>query len=156
MKTFHLDSNLRLPKPLYEVFTFFADAYNLEEITPSFLGFEVLTPRPVPMKVGQIIDYKLRLRGLPVRWRSEITAWDPPFRFIDEQRKGPYKLWIHEHRFTELDGMTLCEDHVEYAVPGGSIVNTLFVEKDVKAIFDFRRRKLAEIFGCGCDDEVAA
>lgn len=162
MKSFHLRTAIWLPKTLDDVFPFFADAYNLQEITPPFLNFEVVTPRPVPMRVGRRIDYKLRVRGIPLRWQSEITAWEPPHRFVDEQRKGPYRLWIHEHRFSERDGMTLCEDHVEYAVLGGALINRLIVERDVQAIFAHRQRKMVEIFGqvddsgCGAADESAA
>lgn len=147
MKTFHLRSEVRLPKPLSEVFPFFSDAYNLETLTPPLLKFEVLTPAPIPMKVGQTIDYRLRVRGVPLRWRSEITAWEPPHRFVDEQVRGPYRLWRHEHRFREEDGVTIAEDHVEYAVLGGSLVHWLLVERDVKKIFEYRRRRMEEIFG---------
>ena len=162
MKSFHLRTAIWLPKTLDDVFPFFADAYNLQEITPPFLNFQVLTPRPVPMRVGQRIDYKLSVRGIPLRWQSEITAWEPPYRFVDEQLKGPYRLWKHEHRLTERDGMTLCEDHVEYAVLGGALINRLIVERDVEAIFGYRQQKLVEIFGqvggggCSVTDESAA
>ncbi len=160
MKTFRLQTGLWLPKPLDEVFPFFADAHNLQAITPPFLRFEVETPRPVPMEEGSLIDYKLRVRGLPLRWRSEITAWEPPYRFVDEQRQGPYRLWVHEHRFTEREGKTFCEDDVEYAVPGGALINWLVVERDVKAIFAYRSKKLVEIFGavedCDCMISEAA
>ncbi len=95
---------------------------------------------------GTLIDYKLRLRGIPVRWQTEITAWEPPVRFVDEQKRGPYQQWIHEHRFEEKDGGTLCHDHVRYAVLGGAIVNKFLVRRDVETIFEFRRKKLLELF----------
>ena len=136
-----------LASPLAEVFPFFSDAYNLEELTPPWLRFEVVTPRPIEMAVGTEIEYRLKIRGIPVRWQSEITAWEPPFRFVDEQRKGPYSLWIHEHRFREEDGRTIAEDHIRYAVPGGSLVHRLFVRRDVERIFAFRKRKMEELFG---------
>jgi len=98
------------------------------------------------MKRGQTIDYRLKVRGFPLRWRSEITEWAPPYRFVDEQIQGPYKVWRHEHIFTERDGKTICEDDVVYAVFGGPLVNRLLVESDVKRIFEYRRKRLLEIF----------
>ena len=99
------------------------------------------------MSQGLKIDYKLRLRGLPVRWQSEITRWEPPALFVDEQRRGPYRLWVHEHRFREENGMTLAEDLVRYAVPGGWLVDRLFVRRDLRKIFDYRHSQLREAFG---------
>lgn len=111
----------------------------------------MLTPQPIAMRPAAVIEYRLRLRGLPVRWRSEITAWEPPFRFVDEQRRGPYRLWIHEHRFEEREGRTLVSDRVRYAVPGGPLlegsVNRLFVRPDLDRIFAFRRAVLVRLFG---------
>ena len=147
MRTFDLYCSVRLLKPLAEVFPFFADAHNLETLTPSWLNFEVLTPRPIAMKPGATIDYKLKVRGVPIRWKSEITAWEPPFRFIDEQQKGPYSLWVHEHRFREVDGHTIADDHIRYAVPGGTLVHSLFVRRDVQGIFAYRQKKMQELFG---------
>ena len=135
------------PRPLDEVFAFFADAGNLEAITPPWLGFEILTPRPIAMRPGALIDYRLRLRGLPVRWRTEISLWQPPHRFVDEQRRGPYREWRHEHTFAAVDDGTLVRDHVRYQVPGGRLVHELFVRRDVARIFDFRRDRLAQLLG---------
>jgi ligand-binding SRPBCC domain-containing protein len=135
-----------LPRPRAEVFPFFADAANLQAITPPWVGFTIVTPLPVEMRVGAIIDYRLRIRGLSVRWKTEITAWDPPFRFADEQRKGPYRQWIHEHHFEEKDGGTLVIDHVRYRAPGGQLVERLLVRPDVERIFAFRKQRLAELF----------
>lgn len=146
MTLYRLDTELWLPKPRLEVFPFFADAANLQRITPNWLSFEILTPKPIPMHVGAKIDYRLRVRGLPIRWQSEITAWEPPYRFIDEQRRGPYRIWKHEHRFEEKDGGTLCTDHIQYAVWGGALVNRLFVRRDVARIFEFRQVALKQIF----------
>jgi len=143
---FKLETELWLPHRRDEVFHFFADAFNLETLTPPWLKFEVLTPRPIVMRVGLQIDYRLRLRGLPLRWRSEITAWEPPGRFVDEQRRGPYRAWIHEHTFEEQDGGTLARDRVQYAVIGGQLVNRLLVRRDVEKIFLFRREKLRGLF----------
>ena len=134
MRTFELTSEVLLPRRLAEVFPFFADAGNLERLTPPWLRFRVLTPERIEMRPGAIIDYRLRLRGVPIRWRSEITAWEPPFRFVDEQRRGPYRLWIHEHRFEERAGQTLASDHVRYAVPGGRLVHRILVRPDLERV----------------------
>ena len=147
MTLFTLQSEILLPRPLGEVFAFFSDARNLEAITPGWLSFHILSPTPMVMRPGTLIDYQLRVRGLPLRWRSEITAWDPPHRFVDEQRRGPYRRWIHEHTFTTHPGGTLCRDHVRYAVWGGKIIQKLFVRRDVETIFAFREQKLRELFG---------
>ena len=147
MRVFTLSSRVVLPRPLRDVFPYFAEARNLEKLTPPWLRFEVLTPVPVEMAAGARIDYRLRLRGIPIRWQSEITAWEPPTRFVDEQRRGPYRLWIHEHRFEERDGMTVAEDFVRYAIPGGSLVHRLFVRRDVERIFEYRRDRMRLTFG---------
>lgn len=105
------------------IFEFFADARNLERITPPWLSFRILTPGEIEMKPGTTIDYALRMGGLPLRWRSEITAFEPGVRFIDTQLRGPYKVWIHEHRFVQRDGLTEVHDHVEYEAPGPSPSN---------------------------------
>lgn len=140
-------SNVWLPRPVAEVFPFFADARNLEELTPPFLRFQVLSPPPIPMAAGTRIDYRLRLHGIPIRWQSEITAWEPMRMFVDEQRRGPYRTWIHTHRFTAKNGGTLVEDEVRYDVPGGALVNALFVRNDVARIFAYREAKLRARFG---------
>jgi ligand-binding SRPBCC domain-containing protein len=145
-KLFTLETKLFLSRSVASVFPFFADAGNLEKITPPWLKFEVVAPLPVSMSVGRLIDYRLRLHGIPLHWQSEITAWEPPYRFVDEQRIGPYRTWIHEHRFTECDYGCIVEDSVCYAVLGGRLVNYLFVRKDVQRIFRYRARKLQEIF----------
>ncbi len=146
MKIYTLTSELWLPKPVEEVFPFFADARNLERITPPWLHFEIVTPGPIEMRPGTIIDYRLRLRGIPLRWRSEITVWEPPHRFVDEQRRGPYRLWVHEHLFSRHNGGTLARDVVRYSVPGGDVVHRLFVAPDLNRIFEYRRRELQKIF----------
>jgi ligand-binding SRPBCC domain-containing protein len=117
-------------------------------LTPPWLHFEVLTARPIVMATGSVIDYKLRIRGLPVRWQSKITAWEPPLRFVDEQVRGPYSLWVHEHVFRDGNGGTIAEDHIRYSVPGGALFHLLFVRRDVERIFAFRKRKMQELFGC--------
>lgn len=96
----------------------FSKATNLQQITPPWLNFEVLTPTAIEMKSGQTIDYRVKFRGFPLPWRSEITVWEPPFRFVDEQTRGPCKVWHHDHTFPERDGETVCKDSVSYAVLG--------------------------------------
>lgn len=136
-----------LPRTPDAVFPFFADAHNLQRLTPPWLHFQVLTPPPIQMRSGTRIDYRLRVHGMPVRWQSEITAWEPPLRFVDEQRRGPYRAWRHEHRFEARDGGTLAIDRVDYAAPGGALVEQLLIERDLRAIFAYRQRRLAAVFG---------
>ena len=148
MKTFTLTNELWLPQQPQDVFPFFADAFNLERLTPPSLGFQVLTPPPIEMRVGTLIDYRVRLRGIPMRWQSEITKWEPPHRFVDEQLRGPYRQWIHEHAFTSQDGGTMAKDTVRYAVLGGAIVQRLFVASELKRIFQYRNAALKDHFSC--------
>lgn len=145
MKTFKLTTEQLIEKSQEEVFSYFSDAHNLPEITPPWLHFEMLTPYPIEMEVGTLIDYQLKLRGIPVRWQSEITEWEPPHFFADKQRRGPYRCWIHKHTFVETDGGTLVGDDVEYAVLGGKLINKLFVRPDIEKIFDYRAQKLQEL-----------
>ena len=146
MKIFECERSATLPFPRERVFDFFSRAENLELLTPPWLSFNILTPAPIRMGEGALIDYRLRLHGIPITWRSEITVWEPPYRFVDEQRRGPYRLWVHTHRFTEVDGGTQVEDLVKYAVVGGSLINKLFVAPDIKRIFDYRQTRLRELF----------
>ena len=145
MPTLALD--LTLARRRIDVFAFFADALNLEAITPPWLHFRILTAPPIEMREGTIIDYRLRLRGVPIRWQSEIIAWEPPRRFVDEQRRGPYRRWIHEHTFEEHDGATVVRDRVDYAVPGGAAVDRLVVARDLDRIFAFRHKALERLLG---------
>lgn len=146
MKIFHLRSQLWLARPRTEVFEFFSNALNLETITPPWLNFHVLTPQPIHMHEGTEIEYRLKLHSVPLRWKTRINLWDPPNRFVDEQIRGPYRLWIHEHKFAEDCGRTTCEDHVQYAMFGGTFVNKLLVERDVRQIFAYRSERLRELF----------
>lgn len=123
------------------------DAGNLEKLTPPWLHFHVLTPLPVEMQVGVRIDYQLRVRGVPLRWQSEITAWEQDHRFVDEQRRGPYRVWRHEHLFERCGGGTRVIDHVRYAVHFDFLIHGWLVRPDVERIFAFRRKKLVEDFG---------
>ena len=147
MRVFTLQTTLWLPQPADRVFAFFADAANLETLTPPWLRFRILTPLPIATAAGTRLDYRLRYRGLPLRWRTEILAWEPPHRFVDSQIKGPYRRWVHEHTFVEQDGGTLATDNVEYALLGGALTNALLIGRDVERIFAYRRQRLHEIFG---------
>jgi len=143
---FVLRTCLWLPQTPASVFPFFADARNLGHITPPWLNFEILSPLPVSMRVGAKIEYRLRLHGLPLRWLTEITAWDPPHRFVDAQRRGPYRTWVHAHSFIESGGGCEMWDDVKYSVFGGSLVHSFFVKRDVRRIFEYRAQKLKAIF----------
>lgn len=151
MRIHVLERSQRIERPLEEVFPFYADAGNLERITPPWLGFEVTTPRPIEMRVGALIAYRLKLHGVPVSWRTRIEAWEPPHRFIDAQLSGPYALWHHTHTFrADGAGATILGDRVRYAIPFGPLgeaARTLFVERDLDRIFDYRRDAVAEAFG---------
>lgn len=138
-------AELWLPLKREEIFPFFSDAANLEAITPPWVNFQTLTPSPIEMRVGTLIDYRIKIHGVPVKWRTRINAWEPPYRFIDEQLRGPYLKWVHEHTFEEKDGGTLCKDRVEYAVPGGWLIDKLFVRRDVERIFAYRQEKLQQL-----------
>lgn len=146
-RSYLLETEFFIHRPIAQVFEFFSNARNLERITPPWLRFEVLTPDPIQMDAGTLIDYRLRVRGLPLRWRSEITAWEPPYRFVDEQRRGPYYHWHHEHLFESVEGGTLVRDEVTYQAPGGIIVNRLLVAPDLRRVFEYRRKALIETFG---------
>ena len=146
MKEFTFHTELWLPRPRDEVFAFFADARKLETLTPPWLNFEVLTPAPITMRPGALFDYRIRVHGLPIRWRTEITEWNPPHWFVDVQLRGPYTVWHHTHTFEERDGGTQCLDRVRYRPRGGTVVNWLFVRCDVASIFAFRTERLSQIF----------
>jgi ligand-binding SRPBCC domain-containing protein len=146
MKTQQFQTQLWLPQPRDRVFKFFADPRNLERLTPDWLHFEILTPAEINLRQGALLDYRLRLRGIPLRWQSEISVWEPPQRFVDRQTKGPYSLWVHEHTFKEQNGGTVVVDRVEYAVPGGRLVDRFFVAPDLKRIFQYRHQVLEELF----------
>jgi ligand-binding SRPBCC domain-containing protein len=145
-----------VPLPPDEVFPFFADAHNLEAITPPWLHFRVLTPAPIAMAEGARIRYRLRLHGVPLRWLTRIAVWDPPHRFVDEQLKGPYRRWWHQHTFASRDGGTLASDTVHYELRAprslDHALHSLVVERDLERIFDYRRARLAERFAHGTRD----
>src|SRR5215212_11392348 len=146
MRIREFKSDLWLPRPLEEIFAFFSDAANLNALTPPWLNFRMVTASPIEMSVGTLIDYRLRIRGIPVSWRTRITVWEPPVRFADEQLRGPYTFWRHEHEFESKDDGTLVRDRVSYAVPFDFIAHGLVVKRDVQRVFTYRQEKLREIF----------
>ena len=141
-----LTCHVTLPADRTAVFDFFSDAFRLEEITPPWLKFEVTTTAPIEITTGTLIDYRLKLRGLPIRWRTEITRWEPPQSFVDSQIRGPYRKWEHLHTFEEVDNGTQVNDEVTYHVPGSRLVSWLFVESQLKQIFEYRQKRMSEIF----------
>jgi hypothetical protein len=149
IRVYHFTRRQRIARSRDEVFGFFENPLNLEAVTPAFLRFKTLTPPPIQMAVGALIDYELRLYGVPIRWRTRIDEFDPPRRFVDTQRRGPYRRWHHAHEFVEVDDGTLMIDRVEYELPLGplgSLANTLFVRRSLKQIFDYRRDGVDQMF----------
>jgi hypothetical protein len=139
-----------IPRPRSEVFAFFSDASNLERITPAFLRFRIVTPTPIDIREGALLDYRLRLFGIPFSWRTRIEVFEPDVRFVDSQLRGPYSLWRHLHEFTEVDGGTRMLDRVEYDVPLGplgDVARALFVTRTVERIFDFREHAIEGLLG---------
>ena len=146
---YELERSLEVPRPRDEVFGFFARPENLAELTPSGLGFRILTPSPIPMARGTLIDYVISLHGLPMRWRTLISRYDPPHLFVDEQLRGPYDFWHHTHAFEETDAGTLIRDRVRYAMPLGPLgrlAHALAVRRQLRDIFDYRARVIAARF----------
>ncbi len=150
MKPHMLERLQTVPRPREEVFAFFAEPRNLERITPAFLDFHILTPTPLRIAEGTQIDYRLRLFGVPFRWRSRIRSYLPLFGFVDVQERGPYRSWEHLHEFQEVPGGTQIRDLVEYRVafpPVGWCANALLVRRTLDRIFDHRERSIAAILG---------
>ena len=150
--TYTLERTQLIRRPLADVFAFFSDAGNLEAITPAFLNFHILTPRPIAMRPGTLIDYQIRLLGIPLKWRTKIETWDPPLRFTDIQLTGPYKLWHHTHEFIVVPDGTLMTDRVRYQMPAGPLgrlVHALWTKRTLRRIFDYRFEKIEEILGKG-------
>jgi len=150
MAEYLLTSSLTINLPRKQVFDFFSNAANLERITPPELKFHIVTAQPLELKQGALIDYELKMRGIPVKWRTEIYVWNPPHSFTDRQLSGPYKQWIHRHTFTELEeNKTLIDDEVKYRLPLepiGDIAHPL-VRAELDRIFAFRQKAVAEILG---------
>jgi ligand-binding SRPBCC domain-containing protein len=151
---FLLSTRLFVARDLETTFGFFADAGNLQRLTPPWLDFSILTPQPIPMRTGTLIDYRIRLHGIPVRWRTEIADWAPPVRFVDQQLRGPYRLWHHTHTFTATDDGTLVEDTVRYRPLGGRLVHALFVKRDLERIFTYRQEAILKAFGVPARDPI--
>jgi ligand-binding SRPBCC domain-containing protein len=143
-------TTIELPVPRERVFPFFADAANLEVITPPELSFRIVTPRPVEMAEGALIRYRLRLMGLPFGWLTRIALWNPPHAFVDEQLEGPYKVWIHTHRFTETPRGTRIDDEVTYELPLFPIgeVAAPIVHLQVRRIFAYRAGAIRRALNC--------
>lgn len=146
---FRLEAEVRLPRPVGEVFPFFADARNLNRLTPERVHFRILTEGEIPMEAGTLIDYRIKVRGVPVRWRTRIRDWDPPHGFVDEQLRGPYRWWVHRHTFEPDGDGTIARDEIDYGVLGGSLVHSLFVKRDLEHIFRYRAEQMQLLFGGG-------
>jgi len=155
--THRLHRGIFLPRPRAEVFPFFADAGNLERITPPELRFRIVTPRPIPMEEGALIDYRLSLFAVPFRWRTRIARWEPDRCFVDEQIRGPYRTWIHTHTFEDYDGGTWMEDEVIYALPWHPLSRPVLplVRWQLERIFDHRERTLLALLGTPTEGAVA-
>lgn len=150
MTTHQLVREQTIPRPLEEVFEFFSDARNLEVLTPPWLNFEILTPGTIPMHAGAIIQYALRLRGIPINWITSIAVWNPPHEFVDVQLKGPYQLWHHRHTFQAVGNATRMIDEVHYRLPlglVGDMVHGLLVRRDLQQIFDYRKQQIDKQLG---------
>lgn len=148
MKIYTLKRRQLLPRPAREIFKFFERPENLESITPSSVGFVILTPRPIRMQVGTVLDYTIKILGLPVRWTTLIQSYDPPESFVDVAIRGPYSFWHHTHTFEETDEGTIMTDEVRYALPFGwigRIAHGLWVRRQLNSIFDYRARVISEI-----------
>jgi ligand-binding SRPBCC domain-containing protein len=149
MAEYILERKQIVERPREEVFDFFADAGNLERITPPELNFHIITPQPIDIKKGALIDYKLKLHGIPITWKTEITQWNPPFDFVDSALKSPYKQWIHLHTFeVGENGETIMKDIVRYRLPLEPLgdIGLFIVKRELKYIFDYRFKVIEEIF----------
>jgi len=144
----HLKTSQWIDRPIDEVFAFFSEAVNLERITPPELKFSILNPEPIVIRKGTLIDYRLRLMGIPFNWKTEITGWDPPYSFQDMQRRGPYSQWVHTHAFESRDGGTRIRDEVLYRLPLSPLGDLAFplVSYQLKRIFGYRQEAVLAYF----------
>jgi ligand-binding SRPBCC domain-containing protein len=150
LKPHILEFETKLYRPLDEIFNFFSTAENLDQVTPDDLGFSILSPLPIKMNVGTLIDYRITLMGVPFFWRTLISDWEPPYRFVDQQLKGPYVFWHHEHTFEQKDGYVLMTDRVHYLSPGWifePLVDSLFVRGQLNKMWAYRSKIFGELFG---------
>jgi len=149
LKVYTFKKEQKISKNILEVFDFFSRPENLAAITPPKMKFQILTPSPIEMKEGALIDYTVRILGFPIRWRTLITKYDPPNMFVDQQLKGPYSIWHHTHTFTKIsDNETLIRDIVAYSIPFGligRIVHSLYIKKDLEKIFLYRKNKISDL-----------
>ena len=146
MQTRIFQTQTELSAPIDRVFQFFADASNLERITPPWLRFRIISPTPIDIREGSIIDYRLRVRGFPIRWRTVIESWDPPHAFVDRALRSPYRLWRHTHTFEPSENGVRMTDRVEYAPPLACITDPLFVRREIERIFEYRRLIIQSVF----------
>ena len=149
MKLYTLESNQFINKPIEEVFQFFSKPENLSVITPAKLGFKILSPNPIKMEVGRLIDYNIYLMGIPIHWRTLITDYEPPNMFVDQQIKGPYAIWHHTHTFHKGKGGVEIKDRVVYSIPFGflgRLLNYLWIKRDLNNIFLYRKKVIDKLF----------
>jgi len=149
MKLYTLESNQFINKPIEEVFQFFSKPENLSVITPAKLGFKILSPNPIKMEVGRLIDYNIYLMGIPIHWRTLITDYEPPNMFVDQQIKGPYTMWHHTHTFHKVKGGVEIKDRVVYSIPFGflgRLLNYLWIKRDLNNIFLHRKKVIDKLF----------
>ena len=149
MKLYTLESNQFINTPIEEVFQFFSKPENLSVITPAKLGFKILSPNPIKMEVGRLIDYNIYLLGIPIHWRTLITDYEPPNMFVDQQIKGPYAMWHHTHTFHKVKGGVEIKDRVVYSIPFGflgRLLNYLWIKRDLNNIFLHRKKVIDKLF----------
>jgi ligand-binding SRPBCC domain-containing protein len=152
---YRLERSTFIPRRRAEVFDFFADAHNLERITPAFLHFHILTADPIVMRPGTVINYELRLYGMPVRWKTLIEEFVPNDFFLDVQTSGPYRSWRHRHVFLDAPGGTEMRDRVEYEMPFGvlgTMTRAVFVRRSLDSIFDHRNAAIAQVLSGGISE----
>jgi ligand-binding SRPBCC domain-containing protein len=150
MQAHTLTFETKLYRSLDEIFDFFSNSENLNKVTPTDVAFSMLTPTPIKMQVGTLINYRIKLMGIPFFWRTHINVWEPPYRFVDEQLNGPYVFWHHEHIFEQKDGYVLMTDKLHYLSPGWflePLINRFFVTPQIKKIWGYRDQQFKKLFG---------